>query len=184
MAVRQDEKSPDNSQILTQGINQMLGKRLKEIRKSYNMTQQALGEHLGVSFQQIQKYEKGTSAMRVETLYEICEYLGVHPGFFMYAIPFTTTNKSLTEEKRKTSDIQRLVGAVVKFPPNLREPFVHLCEVIPTINNLQMENQAMLAKNIEKTKDEYVDSPNSSGNPTTNQRSFSISFIQKKNRDK
>ncbi len=181
---RQDENSPENRSLTTNEINQMLGKRLKEIRKAHHITQQSLGQHLGVSFQQVQKYEKGTSAMRVETLYEICEYLGVHPGFFMYAIPFAMMDQDPTEEKQETYDIQRLVGAVVKFPPDLRGPFVSLCEVIPTIKSWYARSKNMPTENMEKIAEEYNTSPNPSYNPATYQRSFSISFPKKKDQDK
>ena len=181
---RQDENSPENRPLTTNEINQMLGKRLKEIRKAHHITQQSLGQHLGVSFQQVQKYEKGTSAMRVETLYEICEYLGVHPGFFMYAIPFAMMDQDPTEEKQETYDIQRLVGAVVKFPPDLRGPFVSLCEVIPTIKSWYARSKNMPTENMEKIAEEYNTSPNPSYNPATYQRSFSISFPKKKDQAK
>ena len=181
---RQDEKSPENRPLTTNEINQILGKRLKEIRKSHHITQQSLGQRLGVSFQQIQKYEKGTSAMRVETLYEICEYLGVHPGFFMYAIPFPMIDQEPTEEKKEINDIQRLVGAVVRFPPDLRGPFVDLCEMIPNVKSWYARSQNMPTEKIEKITEKYNTSPNPSHNPATHQRSFSISFPKIKDQDK
>jgi len=41
------------------------------------MTQDDLGKALGISFQQIQKYEKGVNRVSASRLYEICKILNV-----------------------------------------------------------------------------------------------------------
>jgi transcriptional regulator with XRE-family HTH domain len=41
------------------------------------MSQQALGEHLGITFQQVQKYEKGTNRVAASTLRRISEILNI-----------------------------------------------------------------------------------------------------------
>ena len=46
------------------------------------MSQQALGKDLGVSFQQIQKYEKGTSRISAGRLFEMAKLLGVTVNYF------------------------------------------------------------------------------------------------------
>ena len=44
------------------------------------MTQTALGERLGVTFQQIQKYENGANALAASQLPAVCEALGISPN--------------------------------------------------------------------------------------------------------
>ena len=46
------------------------------------MSQQALGKELGVSFQQIQKYEKGSSRISAGRLFEMAKLLGVTITYF------------------------------------------------------------------------------------------------------
>lgn len=47
------------------------------------MTQDDLGKALGISFQQIQKYEKGVNRVSASRLYEICKILNVSmPSMF------------------------------------------------------------------------------------------------------
>jgi transcriptional regulator with XRE-family HTH domain len=41
------------------------------------MTQAVLGEKLGVTLQQVQKYEKGANRVSAARLFEVCEALGV-----------------------------------------------------------------------------------------------------------
>jgi transcriptional regulator with XRE-family HTH domain len=50
---------------------------MREGRRALNMTQANLGEKLGVTFQQIQKYEKGRNRVSAARLFEICKALDV-----------------------------------------------------------------------------------------------------------
>jgi transcriptional regulator with XRE-family HTH domain len=55
----------------------VLGRRLKSLRIRRGLSQTALGDLLGVSFQQIQKYERGTNRIRVSQLRQFAEALAV-----------------------------------------------------------------------------------------------------------
>ena len=58
-------------------INKKIGNRIKQIRNSWGLSQLELAERIGISFQQIQKYEKGATKISVVRLYQISEALGV-----------------------------------------------------------------------------------------------------------
>jgi transcriptional regulator with XRE-family HTH domain len=47
-----------------------------------NMSQEKLGEHLGLTFQQVQKYEKGVNRIGAGRLFEIARILGVKVDYF------------------------------------------------------------------------------------------------------
>ncbi len=51
------------------------GKQIRKARLEREMSQQDVGEALGVSFQQVQKYERGTNRIAASRLYEICQVL-------------------------------------------------------------------------------------------------------------
>ncbi len=53
-----------------------IGQLIREIRKSRRMSQMSLADHVGVSYQQVQKYEKGTSSISVDRLKQIADALG------------------------------------------------------------------------------------------------------------
>lgn len=55
----------------------MLVSVLREVRVARGFSQEKLGDLLGLTFQQIQKYEKGTNRIAVATLQRIIEVLGV-----------------------------------------------------------------------------------------------------------
>ncbi|MEM7695204.1 MAG: helix-turn-helix transcriptional regulator [Pseudomonadota bacterium] len=63
-------------------IDVHVGRRLKLRRTMVGMTQEKLGEQLGVTFQQIQKYEKGTNRIGASRLQEIAEILEAPISFF------------------------------------------------------------------------------------------------------
>ena len=46
-------------------------------RQRANISQTALGKHLGVSFQQVQKYENGTNRVSAATLIKISRFLNI-----------------------------------------------------------------------------------------------------------
>jgi transcriptional regulator with XRE-family HTH domain len=58
-------------------VDAYIGARMREGRLALKMSQAALGEKLGVTFQQIQKYEKGENRVSAARLFEICEALNV-----------------------------------------------------------------------------------------------------------
>lgn len=58
-------------------INKKIGKKIRQLRKGWGLSQSELAEKIGVSFQQVQKYEKGSTRVSVERLQQISEILGV-----------------------------------------------------------------------------------------------------------
>lgn len=64
-----------------------VGKRLRQRRTFVGMTQEQLGAALGITFQQIQKYERGANRIGASRLFDICRILDVPPQFFFEAMP-------------------------------------------------------------------------------------------------
>ena len=58
-------------------VDVQVGSRLRLRRMSLGISQEKLGEHLGITFQQIQKYEKGTNRISASRLQRISEVLSV-----------------------------------------------------------------------------------------------------------
>ena len=54
-----------------------VGSRIRLRRTMLGMSQEKLGESLGITFQQIQKYEKGTNRVSASKLHQIAVFLGV-----------------------------------------------------------------------------------------------------------
>ncbi|QXZ79627.1 helix-turn-helix domain-containing protein [Rhizobium sp. L51/94] len=60
-------------------MDRAIGEKLRDFRKMAGISQQIMGADIGVTFQQIQKYEKGTNRVSVSALVLICQRLGITP---------------------------------------------------------------------------------------------------------
>jgi len=58
-------------------IDDYIGSRIRECRLSLHLTQEQLARALGVSFQQVQNYEKGANGISAVGLFGICKILNV-----------------------------------------------------------------------------------------------------------
>lgn len=61
-----------------------IGSKIRELRKLAGMSQMRLADKIGVSYQQVQKYEKGASKLSVPRLMQIADVFGVPPESFLY----------------------------------------------------------------------------------------------------
>ncbi len=68
-------------------MNAHVGARVRLRRMLLGLSQEKLGESLGLTFQQIQKYEKGVNRIGASRLYELAKVLGVPVGFFYDQAP-------------------------------------------------------------------------------------------------
>ena len=64
-------------------IDRLVGQRLRWRRRELRLTQEQLGERLGLTFQQVQKYEKGVNRISAGRLYELSTVLDV-PVIYFY----------------------------------------------------------------------------------------------------
>ena len=60
----------------------MSGKRMRQRREMRGLPQKELARQLGISFQQVQKYESGANRVSASKMWQLCGVLGVEPGYF------------------------------------------------------------------------------------------------------
>ena len=63
-------------------VDVTVGNRIREFRIRKGLSQQALGDQVGVSFQQVQKYERGTNRMGSSRLIQVADVLDVPVATF------------------------------------------------------------------------------------------------------
>jgi transcriptional regulator with XRE-family HTH domain len=63
-------------------VDAYVGRRLKQRREDMSLSQERLAEMLGISFQQVQKYERGLNRVGASRLFQLCGILGVDSSFF------------------------------------------------------------------------------------------------------
>ncbi|UYW24866.1 helix-turn-helix domain-containing protein [Methylorubrum extorquens] len=63
-------------------LDRLVGERIQVLRKSKGLTQTALGQAIGVTFQQVQKYENGMNRVGASRLSDIARVLEVRVSSF------------------------------------------------------------------------------------------------------
>ncbi len=75
-------------------IDKHVGSRVRMRRMLVGMSQEKLGEALGLTFQQVQKYEKGTNRIGASRLHRIGTVLGVPIEFFYEGAPHANAGQA------------------------------------------------------------------------------------------
>ena len=89
-----------------------IGSIIREMRKASGMSQTRLADKVGVSYQQIQKYEKGSSKLSVPRLLQIADIFGVHFSVFIDEdqagkASSKVTGSNMTEDEAKVLQLYR-----------------------------------------------------------------------------
>jgi transcriptional regulator with XRE-family HTH domain len=72
-------------------VDKHVGSRVRMRRMMLGMSQEKLGDALGLTFQQVQKYEKGTNRIGASRLQQISHILQVQVSFFFEGAPTMAT---------------------------------------------------------------------------------------------
>lgn len=111
-----------------------VGKRLRLRRKTLGLSQADLGRQVGITFQQIQKYERGTNRMGASRLWEFAQVLQVPVDYFFDGYKKDEGNAehaSLESTLLESRETQTLVRAYYEIPdPKLRKTIAGLIRAI------------------------------------------------------
>lgn len=84
-----------------QDVDSHVGKRLKLRRTMMGLSQEAVAKAVGITFQQVQKYEKGVNAMNARRLVEFSSFMNVPVAYFFEgletAVPTGSTASGFAE---------------------------------------------------------------------------------------
>jgi transcriptional regulator with XRE-family HTH domain len=121
-------------------VDKYVGSRVRMRRIMLGMSQEKLGEALGLTFQQIQKYEKGTNRVGASRIQQISEILQVPVSFLFEGGPTATagaegggegTSPSYVSDFLATSEGLALTRAFTRITDaKLRRSIVDLVEKI------------------------------------------------------
>ena len=107
-------------------VDVYVGSKVRERRLKMEMSQTALGEAIGLTFQQVQKYEKGSNRIGSSRLMQIANVLDVPPTYFFEGSPGAEHegNKADSPDYLKrfvqSKEGDALMRAFVKVPKDLR----------------------------------------------------------------
>jgi len=120
-----------------------VGSRVRMRRMMLSMSQEKLGDALGLTFQQVQKYEKGTNRIGASRLQQIAHILQVPVSFFFEGAPHSAGHGGMSEAPSPayvadflaTSDGLSLTKAFMRIKSSkLRRRIVDLVEQIAGVD--------------------------------------------------
>jgi transcriptional regulator with XRE-family HTH domain len=128
---RETDRSPSPIDI---GV----GNKIRERRRAMKITQEKLADSLGLTFQQVQKYERGSNRVSASKLYEIASLLCVPVSFFYADLPDPTDSAAEGDDLRNatrvlmaTPDGQELATLYSRINrPRLREQVLLLVRLM------------------------------------------------------
>jgi transcriptional regulator with XRE-family HTH domain len=90
-----------------QEIDQFVGDKIYSLRLAKGLSRQQLAEVIGVTHQQLQKYEKGVNRISVGRLVLIAKALGKNINYFYEGIESNDTEPILTQHQRMCIEVSR-----------------------------------------------------------------------------
>jgi len=93
-----------------QDVDVHVGKRLRLRRTMMGLSQEAVAKAVGITFQQVQKYEKGANAMNANRLYEFGQFMHVPVAYFFEGLDHGEAATGFSEEGEKFEHSVRRVS--------------------------------------------------------------------------
>ncbi|MDR2158139.1 MAG: helix-turn-helix domain-containing protein [Holosporaceae bacterium] len=120
-------------------LDSHIGSRVKSRRSFLGISQEKLGNYLGITFQQVQKYEKGINRISASTLYDISNLLSVDLSYFIEGYngpaslsengaPIYETDRAL---KKETTELLRAYHKIKD--PSVRKKMLELIKTIAAV---------------------------------------------------
>lgn len=110
-------------------IDKRVGARIRMLRLERGLSQETLGKHLGLTFQQVQKYEKGTNAVASTRIPQLCAILKIEPNDLFNGYTFD-------KQKSVEGSVALDIGIrVEKLGPKARRAMVIFLDLIESHND-------------------------------------------------
>lgn len=111
----------------TNAVDAAVGKRIRLRRTTLGMSQEKLADALGLTFQQVQKYEKGVNRVGASRLFDLGRVLGVPVEYFFEDVAPPAVAKDASEPAE--------LNALVEDGTNLKRETQDLIQAYNTIRN-------------------------------------------------
>ena len=106
-------------------IDQKIGQVMRARRATLGLSQQVIGERIGVTFQQVQKYENGSNALTLSRLYDVAAALEWNVMSML-----TESESAASHSNQKTRQTLEVMKRIKLLSPN------ELVAVTALLNNL------------------------------------------------
>jgi len=117
-----------HDQRSTTEFDRLIGQRLRKLRLAKGLTQDGLGKRIGISFQQIQKYENGSNRISASRLNEIASSLDVPVTYFFSQDEMPATKPSTPDVADQVIRVARELSEIPEGP--IRDQLFNLIKTI------------------------------------------------------
>ncbi len=108
-------------------VDVYVGRRLRDRRAALGLSQAKLAASVGISVQQIQKYERGVNRIGASRLFEVARVLGVGVDYFFDGMAADGTAPPASGGANSTREAQALARAFNRIPDRrLQQDFLEL----------------------------------------------------------
>ena len=112
-------------------VDTHVGNRIRHRRWMVRMTQEQLGDKVGVKFQQIQKYETGLNRVSASRLWDIADAMGVKIDFFFEGLAEGET--AVVNDPTMDKEALDLVRSYYAIPEAQRRRLFDLAKVLSDV---------------------------------------------------
>ena len=120
---------------LVNSIDKHVGSRVRMRRLVLGFSQTRLAEAIGITFQQVQKYENGRNRVGASRMQQIANFLQVPPAFFFEGLPgqsktngSASTSSYVTEFTSTRDGLALMKAFMLLKSATLKRAIVHLVE--------------------------------------------------------
>lgn len=106
----------------------VVGQRIRQRRIELGMSQEALAKSLGVTFQQVQKYEKGSNRMSASRIAEVASLLQVPIEYLFNSVADNGVDDRFGRAVARR-DVQQLLNAYLAMNPDAQKSLVRMLAV-------------------------------------------------------
>lgn len=92
-------------------IDAYVGRRVKQRREQLGLSQERLADFLGISFQQVQKYERGFNRVGASRLFQLSEALTVPTAYFFEGLEPASNGVAEADASFKPLNVAELLAA-------------------------------------------------------------------------
>lgn len=108
-------------------VDEHVGRRIRQRREAIGMSQARLGRHLGLTFSQVQKYEKGSNRIGAGRLYLMAHHLGVPVHYFFEGLDDGAVQRAQIGAVNLTGELSVLDDAFLSITdPGTRQSLIAL----------------------------------------------------------
>jgi len=114
----------------TKDFYKLLGAAVRRERKSRGVSQDAVASLLGVTFQQIQKYESGTNRYPIDALVKVAESFGIEASVFFRDL---TPGADMTKEDEISAELFLVSRYFRMLPAAQRKAHVYYLKMLSSL---------------------------------------------------